>query len=166
MAKPAAGNCTPLLREPLSLRSGKPRRMPALMERRHVPGYINSSAYTNHKVLRAFWTGLRFAIRDNLDLVGAYDHYWQNDYSTRACTTRCSLRHDRLSANRARRRLRWLYVVTGDRGPRERISLPCQVPSRVVLELADASSGGIRLSDHAARSRIWSVGFSARVCQP
>jgi hypothetical protein len=40
------------------------------------------------------------------------------------------------------------------------------VPSRVVLELADASAGDIRLSDHAARSMIWSVGFSARVCQP
>jgi hypothetical protein len=28
------------------------------------------------------------------------------------------------------------------------------VPSRVVLEFADASSGGMRLSDHAARSMI------------
>jgi hypothetical protein len=29
-----------------------------------------------------------------------------------------------------------------------------EVPSRVVLEFADASSGGMRLSDHAARSMI------------
>src|SRR5271154_2356191 len=36
------------------------------------------------------------------------------------------------------------------------------VPSRVVLEFADASSGDVRLSDHAARSMIWSDGFSAR----
>jgi hypothetical protein len=29
-----------------------------------------------------------------------------------------------------------------------------KVPSRLVLELADASSGDMRLSDHAARSMI------------
>ena len=40
------------------------------------------------------------------------------------------------------------------------------VPSRVVLEFADASSGDMRLSDHAARSMIWSEGLSARVCHP
>ena len=51
-----------------------------------LPGYVNSTAYTNHKILRAFWTGVRFAVRDNLDLAGAYYHYWQNDYSTSACT--------------------------------------------------------------------------------
>src|SRR5208282_4925702 len=40
------------------------------------------------------------------------------------------------------------------------------VPSRFVLEFADASSGDMRLSDHAARSMILSDGFSARVCHP
>jgi predicted porin len=51
-----------------------------------LPGYVNSTAYTNHKILRAFWTGVRFAIRDNLAVAGAYYHYYQNDYSTSACT--------------------------------------------------------------------------------
>jgi hypothetical protein len=51
-----------------------------------LPGDVNSTDYTNHKILRASWTGVRFAIRDNLDLAAAYYHYWQNDYSTSACT--------------------------------------------------------------------------------
>jgi hypothetical protein len=41
-----------------------------------------------------------------------------------------------------------------------------EVPSRRVLELNGASSGDMRLTDHAARSMIGSSGFSARVCHP
>ncbi len=51
-----------------------------------LPGYVTSSAYTNNKILRVFWTGLRLAIRDDLDVNGAYYHYYQNDYNTGTCT--------------------------------------------------------------------------------
>jgi predicted porin len=51
-----------------------------------LPGDVNSTAYAINKVLRAFWTGVRFDIRDDLSLAGAYYHYYQNDYSTSACT--------------------------------------------------------------------------------
>ena len=51
-----------------------------------LPGYVNSTAYTINKILRAFWTGVRFHIRDDLSLAGAYYHYYQNDYSTSTCT--------------------------------------------------------------------------------
>ena len=51
-----------------------------------LPGYVTSTAYTNNKNLRVFWTGLRLAIRDDLDVNGAYYHYYQNDYNTGACT--------------------------------------------------------------------------------
>jgi hypothetical protein len=36
--------------------------------------------------LRAAWTGIRVAVRDELDIAGAYYHYYQNDYNTTACT--------------------------------------------------------------------------------
>ena len=45
-------------------------------------GFVNSTAYTEHKILRVFWAGVKYALRDNLDIAGAYYHYYQNDYST------------------------------------------------------------------------------------
>jgi len=51
-----------------------------------IPGAVNSTAYTNQKILRVGWMGARFAVRPDLDIaVGAY-HYNQNDYNTVACT--------------------------------------------------------------------------------
>ena len=50
------------------------------------PSYVNSTAYTNNKILRVVWTGLRLALRDDLDITGAYYHYYQNDYNTSPCT--------------------------------------------------------------------------------
>ena len=49
-------------------------------------GFVNSTAYTEHKILRVFWTGVKYALRDNLDVAGAYYHYYQNDYNTAPCT--------------------------------------------------------------------------------
>jgi predicted porin len=51
-----------------------------------LPGDVNSTAYTTNKILRAVWTGVRLDLRDDLSLAGAYYHYWQNNYSTGACT--------------------------------------------------------------------------------
>lgn len=49
-------------------------------------GFVNSAAYTEHKILRVFWTGLKYSVSDNLDIAGAYYHYYQNDYNTSPCT--------------------------------------------------------------------------------
>jgi predicted porin len=49
-------------------------------------GFVNSNAYTEHKILRVFWTGIKYAVRDNVDIAGAYYHYYQNDYNTSPCT--------------------------------------------------------------------------------
>jgi predicted porin len=49
-------------------------------------GFVNSTAYTEHKILRVFWTGVKYSIWDNLDVAGAYYHYYQNDYNTSPCT--------------------------------------------------------------------------------
>ena len=44
------------------------------------------AAYAEHKILRVFWTGVKYTLRDNLDIAGAYYHYYQNDYNTSPCT--------------------------------------------------------------------------------
>jgi predicted porin len=49
-------------------------------------GFVNSTAYTEHKILRVFWTGIKYALRDDLDIAGAYYHYYQNGYNTSPCT--------------------------------------------------------------------------------
>jgi predicted porin len=49
-------------------------------------GYVNATAYTEHKILRIFWTGIRYAVRDDLDIAASYYHYYQNDYNTSPCT--------------------------------------------------------------------------------
>jgi predicted porin len=51
-----------------------------------LPGYVTSTAYDNNKILRVFWTGAKYAVRDNIDVAGAYYHYYQNDYNTSPCT--------------------------------------------------------------------------------
>ncbi len=51
-----------------------------------LPGYVTSTAYDNNKILRVFWTGARYAVRDDVDAAGAFYHYYQNDYHTSACT--------------------------------------------------------------------------------
>jgi hypothetical protein len=47
----------------------------------HPAGFVNSRAYTEHKILRIFWTGVKYSLLDNLDIAGAYYHYYQNDYN-------------------------------------------------------------------------------------
>jgi predicted porin len=37
------------------------------------------------KVLQVFWTGAKYAITKALDVVGAYYHQWQNDYTASSC---------------------------------------------------------------------------------
>jgi hypothetical protein len=51
-----------------------------------LPGDVTSTAFDNHKILRAFWTGTKYAVRDDIDVAGAFYHYYQNDYNTSACT--------------------------------------------------------------------------------
>ena len=47
---------------------------------------IRSCPAPNNKILRIWWTGLKIALRDDLDVAGGYYHYWQNDYNTSSCT--------------------------------------------------------------------------------
>lgn len=49
-------------------------------------GFVNATAYDEHKILRIFWAGVKYALRDDVDIAGAYYHYYQNDYNTNPCT--------------------------------------------------------------------------------
>ena len=49
-------------------------------------GFVNATAYDEHKILRIFWAGVKYALRDDVDIAGAYYHYYQNDYNTSPCT--------------------------------------------------------------------------------
>jgi predicted porin len=52
---------------------------------------INNAAFgpgggLSNKILQAFWTGAKYAVTDQVDVIGAYYHYIQNDYTTENCT--------------------------------------------------------------------------------
>jgi predicted porin len=40
----------------------------------------------SEKILQVVWTGVKYAIRDNLDVIGAYYHYDQGTYTTANCS--------------------------------------------------------------------------------
>jgi predicted porin len=46
-----------------------------------LPGAVNATAYVNNKHLQVAWAGARFALRPDVDLVGAYYLAHQNDYA-------------------------------------------------------------------------------------
>jgi predicted porin len=46
-----------------------------------LPGAVNSTAYVNNKHLQVAWAGARYALRADLDLVGAYYIAHQNGYA-------------------------------------------------------------------------------------
>ena len=47
---------------------------------------LSTKAYTIPKNLDVFWGGAKYAVRDDVDLVGAYYEYYQPDYSGTGCT--------------------------------------------------------------------------------
>lgn len=59
-----------------------------------IGGYIisnpNNSAYTNQKMLDIYWLGTKVAVMDNLDLMGAWYHYYQHSYKGNGCSNNSS----------------------------------------------------------------------------
>jgi predicted porin len=56
----------------------------------YVLAFVSNSAYSNSKTVQVYWTGLRYTVNSNLDLVVAYYGYRQNAYGTgnqAGCTT-------------------------------------------------------------------------------
>jgi predicted porin len=56
----------------------------------YVLAFVSNSAFSNSKTVQVYWTGLRYTVNSNLDLVVAYYGYRQNAYGTgnqAGCTT-------------------------------------------------------------------------------
>jgi predicted porin len=51
-----------------------------------LPGEVKINAYDIDKVLRVFWLGAKYAVRDDLDVAAAIYHYNQNNYNSGTCT--------------------------------------------------------------------------------
>jgi predicted porin len=51
-----------------------------------LPGAVKTTEYDINKILRIFWMGAKYAVRDNLDVAGAVYHYNQNNYNANTCT--------------------------------------------------------------------------------
>ena len=45
------------------------------------PSQVTSNAYINTRVQQVMWLGAKYALRDDLDVAGAYYHYIQNNYN-------------------------------------------------------------------------------------
>lgn len=51
----------------------------------YVLSNVNNTAYDIHKILRISWTGVRYSLTKDLDLVAAYYRYDQGNYNKTAC---------------------------------------------------------------------------------
>ena len=49
-------------------------------------GTVNNGAFKNKKVLQVFWTGAKYAIRNDIDLIAAYYHEQQNSFEGNECS--------------------------------------------------------------------------------
>jgi predicted porin len=62
-----------------------------------------AGATCSDKVMQVMWTGAKYAVTDNLDVIGAYYHYIQNDYTSASCAnpaahSQCAGTFDAVSA--------------------------------------------------------------------
>ena len=65
-----------------------------------APGYIDiggylisnptNNAYTNQKMLDVYWAGAKFAVTPQLDLMGAWYHYYQHSFKGNGCSDNSS----------------------------------------------------------------------------
>jgi predicted porin len=51
-----------------------------------LPGAVKTTEYDINKILRVFWAGAKYDVRDDLDIAAAVYHYNQNDYNSGTCT--------------------------------------------------------------------------------
>ena len=48
--------------------------------------WVTTTAYDNNRLYNTLWTGVKYAVNDRLDVMGAIYYAWQNDYATTPCT--------------------------------------------------------------------------------
>jgi predicted porin len=51
-----------------------------------LPGAVKTTEYDINKILRVFWMGAKYAVRDDLEVAGAVYHYNQNNFNSATCT--------------------------------------------------------------------------------
>jgi predicted porin len=51
-----------------------------------LPAAVKTTEYDIAKILRVSWMGAKYAVRDDLDIMGAVYHYDQNNYNSGTCT--------------------------------------------------------------------------------
>jgi len=51
-----------------------------------LPGAVKTTEYDINKILRVFWIGAKYAVREDLDIASAVYHYNQNNYNSSTCT--------------------------------------------------------------------------------
>ncbi len=56
----------------------------------NYPGIVQANAYNINRSLQIYWAGFKYPISPDLDLVGAYYHYHQLDYSANPCSNSSS----------------------------------------------------------------------------
>ena len=59
----------------------------------YVLAFVNNTAYTRHRILQIFWTGVRYSLTPRVELAVAYYGYRQNSYGNGAntgCTSNIS----------------------------------------------------------------------------
>jgi predicted porin len=49
-------------------------------------GTANNTAFTNNRIMQVFWTGAKYAVRPDLDLIAAYYREDQNSFSGNGCS--------------------------------------------------------------------------------
>jgi predicted porin/cell division protein FtsB len=49
-------------------------------------GTANNTAFNNHKDLQVFWTGAKYAVSSDIDLIAAYYHESQNSFAGNGCS--------------------------------------------------------------------------------
>jgi predicted porin len=49
-------------------------------------GTVNNTAFANKKELQVFWAGAKYAVRSDIDLIGAFYHEQQNSFGVISCS--------------------------------------------------------------------------------
>jgi predicted porin len=76
--------------------------MTAISNVAYGPGCAAATTCSD-KIMHVMWTGAKYAVADNLDVIGAYYHYIQNDYTSASCAnpaahSQCAGTFDAVSA--------------------------------------------------------------------
>src|SRR5450755_53220 len=65
----------------------------------YVLAFITNNAYSNSKIVRTYWSGVRYSVSPHLDLTAAYYGYHQNAYGSGIQAGCATIAHSTCSGN-------------------------------------------------------------------